>query len=217
MKRTSSTCTGSFTSIGFNKDNDNVDKAKVLTKNTSLGWKSFFRENDFVYANYIRVVQLANDALKASFDFRKIMTFCLRLSFFYRNWDKFNICVVVIYIMLDSISSPSAICSPAPYMKSIGLKSAVCSPNRKAMPVTGAVTGHTVQIPHIGSDIPASNTYAWSQGPVRKSDPRHFPCINIDGRERKYPVVRTIGSQVSISITPPINKAICANNMVNHV
>ena len=27
------------------------------------------------------------------------------------------------------------------------------------MPVTGVVTGHTVQIPHIGSDTPASNTY----------------------------------------------------------
>ena len=51
--------------------------------------------------------------------------------------------------MLDFISSPSATCSPAPCLKSIGPKSTVCSSNRKAVPVTGAVTSHTVQIPHM--------------------------------------------------------------------
>ena len=106
------------------------------------------------------------------------------------------------FAVLDFISSPSAICSPAPYMKSTGPKSAVCSPNRKAVPVTSAVTSHTVQIPHIGSHIPASNTYAWSQWPIRKSDARHFPCINIDGRKRTYPVVHTSGNKVSVSIMP---------------
>ena len=56
-------------------------------------------------------------------------------------------------IMLDSISSPSAICSPAPYMKSIGPKSTVCSPQSESVRsrspscmYTGAVTSHTVQI-----------------------------------------------------------------------
>ena len=99
------------------------------------------------------------------------------------------------------MSSPGAICCRAPYMKSIGPKSAVCSPNRKAvdLPVTGAVTSHTVQIPHIGSHTPASNSYAWSQWSVRKSDA--FPASILMGKNRTYPVARTSGSKVSVSIT----------------
>ena len=87
-------------------------------------------------------------------------------------------------------------------MKFIGPKSAVCSPNQKAVPVTGAVTNHTVLIPQIGSHTPASNTYEWPQWPDRKSNACHFPCINIGRCERTYTVVRTSGSKLSVSITP---------------
>ena len=65
---------------------------------------------------------------------------------------------LLIRILLQNVcqtlcSGPSAICSPAPYMKSIGPKSVVNSLSQKAVPITGVVTSHTVQTPHIDSTV----------------------------------------------------------------
>ena len=126
--------------------------------------------------------------------------------------------------VLDSISSPSAICSPAPYMKSIDPKSTTCSLYAVDLPITGAVTSHTVQIEgkywYRGMRIPihnlASNMIDASTVSTEQAENQTratFPA-NVEGRERTYPVVRTPGSKVSVICFD--YRQICTS-MGNHV